>query len=183
MCVLMLLLALTAVGWLALRSSLAAIGSDVAGAVLSRALGGADVRVDSVTVHGIRSLAMSGVQLGDGLRAKRVLVAYDFRSLLRFRAHPLLSVTAIRAEGVEADWTALQKYAGHTESTGAAPIDQPPSGSQGHPRGQGQEPDQGRIRAGASLLSPARSPSAMLSSWSAVQARPKAAGLPSARLS
>ena len=140
MCVLMLLLALTAVGWLALRSSLAAIGSDVAGAVLSRALGGADVRVDSVTVHGIRSLAMSGVKLGQGLSAQRVLVAYDFRSLLRARAHPLLSVTAIRAEGVEADWTALQKYAGHTESTGAAPIDQPPSGSpsrSGSPSGSG----------------------------------------------
>lgn len=127
MCVFILLLATIAVGWLALRSNLSAIGSDVAGAVLSRAFGGADVRVGSVTTQGIRSLAMSGVQLGDGLRAKRVLVAYDFRSLLRFRTSPLLSVTAIRAEGVEADWIALQKYMGRPESARAASGSQPRS--------------------------------------------------------
>lgn len=120
MCVSIFLLALIAAGWLALRSHLATIGSDVAGAVLSRALGGANVRVESVTVHGVRSVAMSGVQLGDGLSAQRVLVAYDFRSLLRPHTSPLLSVTAIRAEGVEADWIALQEYLSDAESKGAA---------------------------------------------------------------
>lgn len=119
MCVSILLLALIAIGWLALRSNLAAIGSDVAGAILSRALGGADVRVGSVEVHGVRSLAMSGVQLGDGLSAQRVLVAYDFRSLLRARANPLVSVTAIRAEGVEVDWIAFEKYMNRAEPAGS----------------------------------------------------------------
>ncbi len=129
MCVSMLLLALIAIGWSALRGNLATIGPDVAEAVLSRALGGADVRVDDVRVHGVRSLALSGVQLGDVLSAERVLVAYDFRSLLRLCANPLLSVTAIRAEGVEADWTAFQRYMNRAESTGAASVDQPHSGS------------------------------------------------------
>jgi len=124
-----LLFALIIVGWLALRSNLAAIGSNVAGAILSRALGGADVQVDSVEVHGIRSLAMSGVQLGDGLSARRVVVVYDFRSLLRARTNPLLSVTAIRAEGVEADSTAFQRYVDRPGSTGAGCVDQPSSGS------------------------------------------------------
>lgn len=132
-CVSILLLALIAIGWLALRRNLAAIGSDVAGAVLSRALGGADVRVDNVEVHGIRSLAMSGVQLGGGLSAQRVLVAYDFRSLLRARTNPLLSVTAIRAEGVEADWIALQKYMNRAEPAGSASTDQPRSRSRSGP--------------------------------------------------
>ena len=136
-CVFILLLATVTVGWLALRSNLAAIGSDVAGAVLSRALGGAGVRVESVTAHGIRSLAMSGVRLGDGLSAQRVLVAYDFRSLLRFRTNPLLSVTAIRAEGVEADWIALREYMSRTDSTGAASGNQSRSG-QGQPRARAQ---------------------------------------------
>jgi len=150
-CVSILLLALITVGWLALRSNLAAISSDVAGAILSRALGGTDVQVDSVEVHGMRSLAVSGVQLGDGLSIRRVLVVYDFRSLLRARTNPLLSVTAIRAEGVEADWTALQKYADHTESTGAAPVDQPLPGSRSGSRarsgsrpGSGSEADSGQ---------------------------------------
>jgi hypothetical protein len=124
MCVFILLLALTTMAWLAVRRNLAAIGSDVAGVVLSRALGGADVRVESVTVHGIRSLAMSGVKLGDGLSAQRVLVAYDFRSLLRAHTSPLLSVTAIRAEGVEADWSAFQKYVNGAEPAGATSVDQ-----------------------------------------------------------
>lgn len=146
-CVSMLLLALVTVGWLALRSNLAAIRSDVAGAILSRALGGADVRVDSVEVHGIRSLAMSGVQLGDGLSAQRVLVAYDFRSLLRARANPLLSVTAIRAEGVEVDWVAFQKYMNRAEAAGPVSIDQPRSESgSGSGSGAGSDP-----RAGSGL--------------------------------
>ena len=141
MCVSILLLALITVGWLALRSNLAAISSDVAGAILSRALGGTDVQVDSVEVHGMRSLAMSGVQLGDGLSIRRVLVVYDFRSLLRARTNPLLSVTAIRAEGVEADSTALQRYVNRAESTGAGCVDQPNSG-----RGTGLSSGEGERR-------------------------------------
>jgi hypothetical protein len=128
-CVSILLLAVITAGCLVIRRNLAAIGADVAGAVLSRALGGAGVRVEEVMVHGIRSLAMSGVQLGDGLSARRMLVTYDFRSLLRSRTNPLLSVTAIRAEGVEADWIALQRYMGRTESASATPADSPRSGS------------------------------------------------------
>ncbi|HNU93748.1 MAG TPA: hypothetical protein PKM31_02830, partial [Bacillota bacterium] len=128
-CVSILLLAVITAGCLVIRRNLAAIGADVAGAVLSLALGGADVRVEEVMVHGIRSLAMSGVQLGDGLSARRMLVTYDFRSLLRSRTNPLLSVTAIHAQGVEADWIALQRYMGRTESASATPADSPRSGS------------------------------------------------------
>ena len=110
MCVFMLLFALVAGGCLMLRRNLAAIGSDAVAAILSRAVGMADVRVESVAIHGIRSVVMSGVRMGDALSAQRVSVVYDFRSLLRAGASPILSVTAIHAEGVEADWTAPQGY-------------------------------------------------------------------------
>ncbi len=111
-CVVMLLVAVSAGAVFVLRRNLASISSDAAGAVLSRALGVPDVQVAGVAAHGIRSIALSGVRVGDGLAAKRVLLAYDFRSLLKTPGSPLLSVTAIRAEGVQADWAALERHFG-----------------------------------------------------------------------
>jgi len=76
-----------------------------------------------------------------------VVVVYDFCSLLKARTNPLLSVTAIRAEGVEVDWVAFQKYMNRAEAAGPVSIDQPHSESgSGSGSGAGSDP-----RAGSGL--------------------------------
>ncbi|MCR4424730.1 MAG: translocation/assembly module TamB [Firmicutes bacterium] len=80
------------------------LGRGFVEAELGRVLGVSEVRVGGVTASGLRSVTLSDISAGHGIRLDRLTLEYRFRDLLSKRTRGLASITRVVASGVRVDW-------------------------------------------------------------------------------